>query len=343
MPPVATPRGGRQVEIKSKPLAFSYWPMYKTSRRYGLQTNVYATNPLGLVRDAIRTQCPAAARPEALAYVSQAEFFLRSAAGSQEWAAKPLLLYYSFMNLAKAYILTRGVRGTLDHASHGLSEQLPPGGKEFIDAYLDAYPSRPQGRDSVFADFLNAISGLNLGQKTQYPLPCLMPQIVAGHRLWSHSVNQPERFVPVHKIMLMHDSGGKQLWLVFQIYSSNLTRHGFTHVQVLNESGLAGRFREVTPCVDNVTGETLLQSEQVASTPYTGRPSDEIPEMISVVRHSLWATVTSVAPHRQYYLYMVPTAEQKLVLPQLLGIYAVAYYLGSITRYRPQQFDSVLS
>jgi hypothetical protein len=35
--------------------------------------------------------------------------------------------------------------------------------------------------------------------------------------------------------------------------------------------------------------------------------------------------------------------ERAAVLPQLLSVYALMYYLGSITRYRPQHFDAILT
>jgi hypothetical protein len=36
-------------------------------------------------------------------------------------------------------------------------------------------------------------------------------------------------------------------------------------------------------------------------------------------------------------------AEHTCLLPQALSIYAIAYYLGSITRYRPQHFSRILA
>ena len=52
-------------------------------------------------------------------------------------------------------------------------------------------------------------------------------------------------------------------------------------------------------------------------------------------------TVSTVTPYRRYYVYLCPPAERPALLPQLLSIYAISYYLGSITRYRPHHFDLV--
>ena len=64
--------------------------------------------------------------------------------------------------------------------------------------------------------------------------------------------------------------------------------------------------------------------------------------LVKSVRDYLWVTVASVPPYRRYYLYLAPTADHAQLLPQLLSIYAVTFYLGSITRYRPHHFDKIV-
>ena len=96
----------------------------------------------------------------------------------------PDAAYYSLMNLAKAYILTRGIRSTLDQARHGLSEKLRASKRELVDAYLEVYPSPGRNGPNVFADFWQAVSGKVPSAKLELDLPYLLPQIVAGHRLW---------------------------------------------------------------------------------------------------------------------------------------------------------------
>ena len=61
---------------------------------------------------------------QAAAYLNQARDFFHAAEESDVSAAKPLLLYYSFLNLAKCFVATR--QGTaLGTIHHGLSEKLP--------------------------------------------------------------------------------------------------------------------------------------------------------------------------------------------------------------------------
>lgn len=343
MPPVPAARPGKPVEVKERPLRFSYWPMYRSKRRYGLQTHLYVTNPWALIRSAILDFCPASAKAESLAYLSQAKFLFDAASDSDEWAAKPLLLYYSFMNLAKSYVLTRAIRPSLDQAHHGVSENLRTNKRELVDAYLAAYPSPGPRGTNVFADFWQAVSGYNLQAKLDLELPALLPQIVTGHRLWCEAADASERFISLEAIQVMQDSASKQLWLVLQIHAGTLSQHGMTHKDMLDGALLKGAFREVASFEDKGAGETMLQFEQVTPTSYTHRPSDTIPSLIEAFRHHLWAAATTSRPYREYYLYVAPAVERAQVLPQLASIYAVTYYLGSITRYRPQQFGNILS
>jgi hypothetical protein len=318
--------------------------MRRTTRRYGLHSPLFATNPWSIITRSVKTRCPATAKPAALAFLSQAADFYQAATAGGVVAAKPLLLYYCFMNVAKAYILTHGLRANLDVAEHGLSEQMGPGGRELIDAFLRAFPSKPAAappRLNVFEDLLNVVRGAGLGARVDYQLVHLMPQIVFGHRLWSEAAEGQERFVGVEDVRFYKDSGTRMIWLRMYVYAHTLTRLGVSHQQFLDDALLAADWREVD-CDEAVLGHRLLCFEQRNVTNYTHRPADKVMDLVSTVRAKLWAIVRTAKPYRHYYAYMAPAAERPFVLPQLASIYALAYYLGSITRYRPHHFDTIM-
>jgi hypothetical protein len=75
---IPAPRAGERVSIKGKPLPFSYWPMYKGTRRYGLHSRLYVTNPWAVIEGSIKQRCPANSRAEALASARQAEQFFKA-------------------------------------------------------------------------------------------------------------------------------------------------------------------------------------------------------------------------------------------------------------------------
>jgi hypothetical protein len=341
MPPPPAPRAGIPLEIRGHRLPFSFWPVTRTTRRFGLQSTLFATNPWAVITQSVKSRCPAPARPAALAFLSQATDFYAAATSAGVVAAKPLLLYYCFMNVSKAYILTQGLRPNLDTVQHGLSEQMGAGGQQLLDAFLRAFPSNPPHLN-LFDDFLKVIRGTALPGPVDYQLIRLMPQIVFGHGLWANAADVQERFVGLEDVAFFHDDAAKSIWLRIYVFAHTLTRLGVSHQQFLDDTDLAAEWREVD-CDDTVQGHRLLCFEQRNVVTYTGRPADAIMSLVNPLRSNLWSIVRTTKPYRHYYTYMAPAAERPFVLPQLASIYALAYYLGSITRYRPHHFATIMN
>ena len=347
------PRDGQPLRIKDRPLEFSFWPMERTTRRYGLGTRVFATDPWTVIRRSIeKKRGLAETQKAAFALIEQAEDFYR-AAESRVKAAKPVLLYYCFMNLAKAYILAMRQREDVNDAQHGLYERLDsaPNNKELVNAYLEAKRTVGSGRQlspsqkiSVFDELLKAIRGDGLATPiSRFNLLTLLPQVVPGHRLWVTEVRPQakERFVSIERIEFWQNTGAKQIWLRLYLFADDLRRINLGHQDFVKLSDLTQVFREVV-CEESVNGRALVCLEQIRPLKYNHRPSDSIPDLVRTVRHKLWRTVLLMPPYRKYYLYPAPLQEHPQILPQILSIYAITFYLGSITRYRPHHFDAIL-
>jgi hypothetical protein len=334
-------RPGERLQIRGRPISFSYWPTYRTSRRYGLHSHVYSTNPWALIHASVRKSCPSISREEALSSIEQAEYFFRNAVGAREWAAKPLPLYYSFMNIAKAFALTRSVRSTFNQAQHGLSERLSPGGTELVDAFLDAHPSPGTVGLNVFDDFRVALGATPLTKKHSFPLIHLLPQIVPGHRLWCDATGEDERFFAMESVPLLQSKSSKEIWAVVRMFHDDLERVGKTHKDFLAQTRLATVTRETDGELSD--GRQVIRFEQTIPVAYTGRAADKVAELVAAFRSLVWSTVTTSRPFRRYYLYASPVSEHPHLLPQVASIYAIAFYLGSITRYRPQHFSRILA
>ena len=82
--------------------------------------------------------------------------------------------------------------------------------------------------------------------------------------------------------------------------------------------------------------------EPVTPTSFSSRAADNVMDAINTIAPNLWTTVRNDKPYRAYYLYLCPGSEVASRMPQLCSIYAIAYYLGSITRYRPHHFTSII-
>lgn len=333
---------GTPLEIKERLVLFSLYPTVKGARRCALQSRVFATNPWGIIRQSIEEHCAAQSKRQALAFVEQAEDFYRSSVVSSIVATRPLLTYYCFLNLAKAYVLQSGCRDRYGAAYHGLEEKVRSNGKEFYDSYLVAHATTDPTKPNIFDDFVRALTGKGLGSQTkEYDLGHLRAQLLQGHRIWAAAAKTNERFIEIYKPRFMCNRDKKCVWLQIELFADDLSRFEISRRRLLNESGLNSEFREVKS-IDKVDGRRILRFEQLHAVSYTDRASDNLKELVDTVRHKVWATIMKVPPYRKYYLYLCPAAEQSSLLPQVLSIWGMFYYLGSVTRYRPDYFHEIL-
>lgn len=336
----AVARAGVVLTVKGRPIPYSNHPVVRTNRRYGLQSRIFSTNPWGIIRQSIEDKLTGGARDQAIAFVAQAENFYQTSLTSTLLSAKPLLIYYFMLNLAKAFVLHKGRRAQYEKAQHGLEEKVHPGGGEFVDSFLKVYRSKPNSVN-VFDDFQEAMFDRKAPASGQvFDLKNLLPQLLQGHRVWCEAADADERFVEITRIQYMHHEGSKQIWLTLGIYADDLSRFGITRIRMLKESGLLGKFREVHGSV--VDGRKLLVFEQIAPLSYTGRASDKVHALVGTLKPHIWSTVIKLHPYRKNYLYLCPVGEHSALMEQILSVYACFYYLGSVTRYRPHLFETII-
>jgi len=331
-------RTGSDLKVHKREIEFSFWPVCPGPGGGVTNSKLFATDPWPVIVGAVERRCPKNSMQAALAFVEQAHHFYKAAGATAVAAAKPVLLYYYFMNLAKALVLTEKIQKCLDEAQHGLSEQPQTGAVTVQSAYLKARPSTPLGKPSVFDEFLRAIQRKGLPAKTTFNLPVLLTQVVPGHRLLLSASGGRERFIAVESIRML-DGGRNEIWLRLCIREGDLSRAGVTQKALLEQSRLGAAWQGVD---DNNAGTVCLeQSETVQYQP--GYIANNIPQLVASLTPHLWQTVTSWPPYRKYYIYLATHADKPCVLPQLLSVYAIMFYLSSITRYRPHRFDEILA
>ena len=108
MPPLAQARSGSPLLISKRPVRFCLWATRTGRVDHAFPSLLFPRDPWLLIGDAIRKDCPKAKKLEALAYLEQSKDFFQAASIAQVHAGRPLTLYYSSMNLVKAFCLTRG-------------------------------------------------------------------------------------------------------------------------------------------------------------------------------------------------------------------------------------------
>ncbi|MFQ5473879.1 MAG: YaaC family protein, partial [Dehalococcoidia bacterium] len=79
--------------------------MRRTTRRWGLSSRVFATDPWPVIARAVRTEATVRVRPAALAFLQQAKDYYVAATQAGLAEVKPVLLYYCFLNLGKVLSL----------------------------------------------------------------------------------------------------------------------------------------------------------------------------------------------------------------------------------------------
>lgn len=336
-------RTGTRIEITGHQTDFSFWPTEVRDGARLAQSRLFALDPWAIIRQVVETtSLPTDALDEALATLRQAEDFYEIGTGRGNESARPLVLYYSYLNLAKTFCLTRGPRLTLDGAGHGLiAPKSPMPTVSPLDVPLLVEKSGPRGPEqidylSAFDEFRIALTGAATPANSSLKVSGLLPQILSGHRLWSHGAREQERFVIVEQIHFLYDGAG-EMWIDVRMKRQDLARLSVTPPEMLALSGLGATFREVED------DPTVVRLEQIKPLSYSvGNEVEHLHELVAVIRGNLWMTVSLLPPYRRYYIYLCPQAEEGQLLPQLLSMYAMTFYFGSITRYRPHRFDLLL-
>ncbi|TXC71335.1 hypothetical protein FSB78_10560 [Sphingomonas ginsenosidivorax] len=332
-------RDGSALSAQGRKLDFSFWPIRASATINVPSTRLFSLDPWAIIRQSIESECEPARLPEALACLGQASAFFEVGTSQGNEAARPLALYYSYLNLMKAYCLTRGGVATFERSLHGLWEEHAAGHGVENAVLSTVKPGRPFATDlKVFERIAMTLPGQSPALAGKYRLASVVPQILSGHRLWAEAADETERFFIVRDIAFRHHPASGDVWLRIDMLREDLSRFGIEPQDMLSRAGLAGTFRQV-----RCDRPKRVRFEQITPRrPVDGDPLPELQHLIDALRPSLWMTVTVIPPYRRYYLYLSPSTEADQRLPQLLSMYAMTYWLGSITRYRPHHFDELL-
>lgn len=344
-------RNGTDLLIRDRALEFSYWPMRRGDRRHGLQSRVFASDPWNVIESAIRERTQRQYKNRALASLEQAIDFHNASLIGTVRAARPLLLYYCFMNVVKAFSAMKGLEADFDDFHHGLSSDFPQRHGNMVSGSLKCFPHQPgnaPNRVNVFDLLHQGVIGYSLIQNNPGPnqnhrvmrIKDLLPQILLGHRLWASAASRRERFIEVDRLRILDDRPTSQCWTVFELVSNEFTRHGYSHTELYDGARLQNSWRRTEFLAGEKPDEKArLRIELTAPETYGHRPSDVLNNLMNRVRHDFWRSVTTSKPFRKYYVYI--SEQNDWVVPQVCSIYMLMFYLGSITRYRPEQFDTL--
>lgn len=335
------PRAGEVINVRQRPVAFSFFPTYQGVTREGLHSTLFATQPWNIIGHELEKIPDLNARRQALAFSNQARDFFTAAQNSEVNAAKPLLLYYSFLNLAKCFVVKKrgAVLGTV---RHGLSEKLPTTqGAIHGHVSIDINQNPAASAFVMFASALNATLPSPAPNQTHVQMRSqdFLGQILIGHRVFSHAEGLIERFISLERIEYMHEPTMRQAWVRARAYADDFTRLAYPMTGLSKSLSDVQAWRNVK-CERTIEGRRIIEAEMTNVIAYSHRPSQALEQLSRLTRSRLWRSVTAVPPYRKYYVYQ--SSRTQFLMNQLLTIYLATFYFGSITRYKPEEFEFIL-
>lgn len=303
--------------------------LHHDGKAFALQYRMFVNDPWELLAEAItRAVKPGKVRDIAHSFRRQAEDYFRAATSGRELAVRPVLLYYAFLNLSKAYGVAKGNHALAGTAIHGISGESDP---KRIPQSLVKFSAR-QGT-LVFQELLKLLGGNPTILNSPLKIGHLLPQILPGHRLWCYATNRAERFLTIERFEVLHAAPTREVWLNLYI-----SRHELEHLD-LSESKMLSQADLNEFQVGSATDVSMVCLQQKRPEIYTRDAADALALIIQKSRNRTWETVKTASPYRKSYIYCTPPSEQAKRLPQMLSIYGLMFFLGHVTRYFPGHFE----
>ena len=299
------------------------FPIYAKTRA----ARVVTSDVWSYLKHTISDQLSSKKSQMASSFVDQAfEFF--EAGRNPQLHSRPLLYYYSFLNLTKALILVKGV--DLSPApKHGISD---PGANQRDKLQFKTQVVRivkcAHDHSQVFPELAKAL-GSEIADPVDMKVLELLGQIPGIHRTYCRVTNSSPRFLPIKKLELMRDK--QHVWARLSIEKED--RDVKATLKAVRECEL---FKHVFDQVESMNKEELWF--ETGYLPGSTRAADQaIASLADIVAHvGIWPILTSHG--NRLYLSTVSPEER---LPALASIYSVVFYLGSLTRYKPYDYVKI--
>jgi hypothetical protein len=308
---------GEQVKVKDRLVPFTFWPeaYYKRGR-------LVTSDPWACLMAHIHQTDICKARENlAIAFLEQAQDFHRAAKAAPRLGSKPLLHYYSFLNLAKV-LLTLRTSLDLKRCVHGLYEsQSNIRSVLTINSQSVTIPEL-RGRIQVYREFINECGFPVPNYSSSTKVGDLLEQIVGIHRITNYTLKRPTKYFPISSIRFEYDKYEKMVWLALTIDRADLSDKDAHDIRKHTSS-----FREV-------------ESPNRTHRRYESKPIKYEYSPIKVLRTlvlNTWKDIWSeLRPGG--YKFWISSINKKNRRAQLASGYQAMFYFGSVARYRPDDF-----
>jgi len=256
--------------------------------------------------------------------LAQAEYFYKTAEGAPI-KSQPLLYYYSFMNLAKIAINLNKFEGSTKKYVHGITESINAASKL---SNVEIMMWQSKGSKISISEYLlklledptPAYAPSGPGNAVSVKVMDLLRDCIGVNRTYSEMCNVAEHFYKVRTVECYTQRN--RLHYVGQVYDCDDQAMNDLNAQGYNVSKSGEKY--------------CLKADSYVRT----TPSPTIAEwhlLSKTMRNQgLWSYTDGVG----YKLYISPIAA-KMSSPAI--IYHIMFFFGSITRYHPDLFDSIMT
>lgn len=265
-------------------------------------------------------------------YIQQATEFYEAARAAKANTA-PLFFYYSFLNLAKGLCELNfpKLHERPECYRHGLSWR--PNRRYLVNMQREEVSITTRG---IWHLLWESVSG------TSYAIPnptklkirelfSYCPEISVEHE---RTFGGYQKFIDLEKPEILYDEKAAELWVKFSIYKATLKLQKISAPKFLSliETSRSG-YREVKP--EDAQLRTFESSQ-----PLRVGPNDVL---LSVIHSDIAAFNIFAHWGNDQLEYAVPVQIQLPIrLPQLIVLYTILFWLGSLVRYDPHSVSDLM-
>lgn len=277
------------------------------------------------------------AENRAVAFLEQAEDFYRTAASSSD-SSRPLLYYYAYLNLAKVFMVHQGVELPA-RMGHGISDPKVNIKQRFyfktqqVKIHKSTGRGAPPYENLMLPTLLWCLDPASVRFfDRELKVLDVMGQLPAIHRTYSMVSGTGDRLVPIDSFTVVRKDF--EVWARVAIKKSAATDSQIRSLCALPV--FAGKLTRVCSRVASENAEFwYFEGRRVHYGPTTLETS------IGAVASDLRAAGVSTVVTNDGYRYYFSTAKREDTLPQIGASVAVMFYFGSLTRYKPYDFDKI--
>jgi hypothetical protein len=254
-------------------------------------------------------------QPFMCSLLEQAKHFYETAESSP-MKSKPLLYYYSFLNLAKVMINIEKTYGSSKRYMHGIKEDNK---NQFHNSDIIINPKK-NSVINVSAELLEVFDNEIITVDKTINVKSYLSQCVGIHRAYSEIYKTPETLFKLGKIVL-YKKRGRILGIKTEVQcvSSNLPKLLALGYTIILENEKYYWIEEIIKPSSSVTRNDYFNLATILK------------------NKGIWYYIGNNG-----YTYYISTNLQSRYKPEIT-IYNTMFYLGSITRYNPYLFDKMFS